>query len=97
MSKSNKPSDILERMRQTATREKPIQQEGVAIEEEDLKPIVEEKKIRFTLDLNKSQHRFLKLFALEAESDASVVVRTLIKHLENDSQLAESIQVELAN
>ena len=92
MPQTNKPSSILERMRQTATRSKPIQQTST----EDV-PIIKEKKVRFTLDLNKSQHKFLKLFALETESDASAVVRVLLKHLENDPQLAENIQTELAS
>ena len=92
MTQTSKPSDILDRMRQTATRAKPIQQPS-----SENASVAEEKKVRFTLDLNKSQHKFLKLFALELETDASVVVRALLKHLESDPQLADSIQLELTN
>jgi hypothetical protein len=47
--------------------------------------------VRFTLDLAREQHRFLKLFAVDAETDASVVVRTLLALLAEDAALARRV------
>ena len=51
-----------------------------------------ERRIRFTLDLPRNQHRFLKQFALDAEADASVVLRTLLDLLEKDDGLADNLR-----
>lgn len=48
-------------------------------------------RTRYTLDLTREQHRFLKLFALEAEVEASAVLRSLLGELEGDAQLADRI------
>lgn len=47
--------------------------------------------VRFTLDLAREQHRFLKLFALDAETDASVVVRALLALLAEDAVIAQRV------
>lgn len=92
----DKASDMLERMRSTATREKPIR-----VGEGD-KRIVKElprdpsQRVRVSLDLSKEQHKALKMFALEAETDASAVLRALLARLERDEALAESIRAELS-
>lgn len=52
--------------------------------------------VRFTLDLARPQHRFLRRFALDAETDASVVVRTLLAMLEEDSSLAKRVLREVS-
>jgi hypothetical protein len=44
-----------------------------------------------TLDLSREQHRFLRQFALDAESDASAILRALLAILEEDDLLAESV------
>lgn len=49
------------------------------------------KVIRFTLDLDFEQHKFLKLFSLENGVQASVVMRTLLLKLETDKKLREKI------
>lgn len=54
-----------------------------------------EKRVRFTLDLTRAQHRFLKLFAIDAETDASVVMRALLALLEQDSTVRERIHRQL--
>lgn len=51
----------------------------------------ERKVIRFTLDLDFEQHKFLKLFSLENSVQASVVMRTLLLKLETDKALREKI------
>lgn len=49
------------------------------------------KVIRFTLDLDFEQHKFLKLFSLENGVQSSVVMRTLLLKLETDKKLREKI------
>ncbi len=46
------------------------------------------RRVRYTLDLSKEQHRFLKQFALDAEADASAILRTLLALLQTDQELA---------
>lgn len=48
-------------------------------------------RTRYTLDLSREQHRFLKLFAVDAEVDASAVLRALLRVLEADSILATRV------
>lgn len=48
-------------------------------------------RVRMTLDLSREQHRFLRQFALDAESDASAILRALLAILEEDDLLAESV------
>jgi hypothetical protein len=50
-----------------------------------------DRRVRFTLDLERSQHRFLKQFALDAESDASVILRVLLSLLEEDGALTKRV------
>lgn len=49
------------------------------------------KVIRFTLDLDFEQHKYLKLFSLENGVQSSVVMRTLLLKLETDKKLREKI------
>jgi hypothetical protein len=51
-----------------------------------------EKRVRFTLDLERDQHRFLKRFSLDAEADAARVMRALLDQLQQDSELANRIR-----
>jgi hypothetical protein len=50
---------------------------------------------RMTLDLARDQHRFIKRFAVDADTDASSVLRTLLNLLEEDSELAERVVARL--
>lgn len=47
---------------------------------------------RFTVELPREQHRFIKQFALSADTDASAVTRVLFRQLEEDPQLAERVR-----
>lgn len=51
----------------------------------------EQRRVRFTVDMRRDQHRALKIFALDAGSDASVIVRTLLSLLEEDEALAQRV------
>jgi hypothetical protein len=90
-------------MRETAMREKPVQvgepDGGVQGDAQLEEPVAAKpgKRVRFTLDLSREQHKFLKTFALEAETDASIVVRTLLTRLEQDEVLAKEVFAELSN
>lgn len=52
-------------------------------------------RIRTTLDLSREQHRFLRQFALDADSDASSVLRALLALLEEDPELAKTVLTRL--
>jgi hypothetical protein len=54
-----------------------------------------EKPVRFTLDLSRDQHRFLKEFALDTEADASVIMRELLTQLRDDPDLAQRVQASV--
>jgi hypothetical protein len=47
---------------------------------------------RFTVVLTNSQHRFVKRFAVDHNSDASTITRMLFAMLESDQALAERVQ-----
>jgi len=53
------------------------------------------KVTRYTLDLERNQHQFLRLFSLQHEVEASKVMRTLLYLLEADSTLADRVLGEL--
>jgi hypothetical protein len=50
------------------------------------------KPVRFTLDLAPDLHMVLKRFALDAEVDASVVMRAMIVMLRDDPDLAAQVR-----
>lgn len=53
------------------------------------------KPVRFTLDLSREQHRFLKEFALDTEADAAVIMRALLTQLRDDADLAQRVQASI--
>jgi hypothetical protein len=53
------------------------------------------KRVRITVDLDRDTHRGLRQLALDADADASEVVRLLIGRALRDPGAAESIQAEL--
>lgn len=93
----DKASNILSRMRETTKREKPIRVEEADARRVAVLPSDPQQRVRFTLDLAKEQHKFLKRFAVEAETDASVVVRALLSRLEHDENLSAAIGAELSS
>ena len=52
-------------------------------------------RVRITVDLDRDKHRGLRLFAVEADTDASEVVRLLIDRLLHDPKLAEQVHQDL--
>jgi hypothetical protein len=53
------------------------------------------KPVRYTLDLAPDDHQFLKRFALDAEVNASAVVRALLGQLRGDPELAERVRSDV--
>lgn len=52
-------------------------------------------RIRITVDLDRDKHRGLRQLALDADTDASEVIRLLIARALRDPGAAESIRAEL--
>jgi hypothetical protein len=52
-------------------------------------------RVRITVDLDREVHRGLRLFAVDADADASEVVRLLIDRLLRDPGFAEQVRGEL--
>jgi hypothetical protein len=84
MKKSKKSNDLVNRMMTSATKSKPIK-----------RTTNPGKKIRYTMDMDEVQHKFLKQFALDASTDSTVVVRALLSQLERDAGLANKVKAEL--
>lgn len=53
------------------------------------------KTIRFSVDLDTDQHRFLKLFSSENGIQSSIIMRALIYQLEVDEDLANRVIDEI--
>jgi hypothetical protein len=81
-------SELLQRMRTVATREKPLSTAEPPVP--STTPPAG-KRIRYTLDLSPEQHRFLKRWAFDREVDASAVMRELLTELATDPDLAERL------
>ncbi len=55
-----------------------------------------EKVVRISVDMPRSQHKYLRDFAYDAETDGMSVVRGLLELLKEDSELAERLHRRLA-
>lgn len=98
---SRSASDVLARMKATAGREKPVSTALPPLDTEDEAPTPVRpprvRRVRFTLDLDPEQHKALKRFALEADADASEVMRTLLAQLQTDTALRNAVLTALSN
>ena len=88
-------SDLKDRIKKTAQRKrshttKHVEPEDVIGEK------AEKTTVRFTLDLEKEQHKQLKTFAVQNEVRAAEVLRVLLRRLEEDDELRVRVQAELA-
>lgn len=92
-------SDLAARLHATATHARPaVAPEPLPLAATSAAPrpaTRADKPARFTVELPRTQHRFLKRFALEADSDASAVTRALLSLLEADPALAERVHAML--
>lgn len=103
---TKRPSDVLARMKATATREKPVSTDpsettlrSEVLATEDAPPTrpPRVRRVRFTLDLDPEQHKALKRFALDADADASEVMRALLSQLQTDTALRSAVLTALSN
>lgn len=95
-----KPSDVLSRMRAATAREKPVSTAPAAetqeqdTQEEAAAPPARPprvRRVRYTLDLEPEQHKNLKRFALEADADASEVMRALLVLLQTNTGVRNAV------
>lgn len=102
MSKS--ASDVLARMKATTNREKPVStvptETSLPAAEPQEVPLPTRpprvRRVRYTLDLDPEQHKALKRFALEAEADASEVMRILLAQLQTNTELKNAVNTALS-
>lgn len=98
---TKRASDVLARMKATTNREKPVSTVLPPLDTEDEAPELTKpprvRRVRFTLDLDPEQHKALKRFALEADADASEVMRTLLAQLQTDTALKNAVLTVLSN
>ena len=47
---------------------------------------------RFTINMPKTQHRFIRQFALATDSDVSSIIRLLLGRIEHDPAFAEEVR-----
>lgn len=105
--KNNSASDIMSRMRDTASRDRAKEENAPATspvdpasaddssEKQSTPKRARQSTVRFTIDLPQSQHRFLKQRALEEDVRAASVVRELLTLLEEDPRVAETVHDRL--
>lgn len=55
-----------------------------------------ERKVRVSVDLPRSEHKYLRDVAYDAESDAMSVMRALLSEMADDPELAERVRDRLA-
>lgn len=64
-------------------------------EKNEVEVAVKRKTVRFTIDFDAEQHRFLKLFSLESGVQAALVVRALVYLLEINEDVANAVIDEI--
>lgn len=104
MTAQPKPSELLDRMRRVAVKD-PIQ--VIPAEPSDgsratampgsTGPTPTADRVRYTIDLVRPQHRFLKRFALEQDADVSAVLRAVLRLMEHDPVFADRVVDELVS
>jgi hypothetical protein len=95
MSPTRKPSSVAALRRGVGTSTSVVPTSGVDVSSPAPKPPRPEKPVRFTLDLDRETHTFLKTFALGAEVSASVVLRELLGELDEDAELANRVRFRI--
>jgi len=51
--------------------------------------------VKFMVKMPKAQHRFIRQFALDSDTDVSTIVRTLLSRIETDPVFAEELRTLL--
>jgi len=84
------PTDMRERMRRTAlgTPREVAPRQPLAVEGNLLRPRKgndRKRFIRYSLDLSREQHRYVRQYALDHDADMSLVLRVLIDEMQKDT------------
>ena len=92
-----KASDGVRRMRmsEAMSREKPASQTESKEARTSSKAPAEEKMVRVTVDLPRSEHRFLRVFAAQSGSDGMRVMRAALQELAEDEEFASRVRDRL--
>lgn len=93
---TTKTSDLAARLKATATGSRATSLPPVT-------PSIAEPKTaattiqRFMVNLPKAQHRFIRKFALDNDTDVSTIVRSLLQRIEDDPAFAEEVRTHLVS
>ena len=90
---TQRASDIAARFHASATNERPAMQ--TPQQEPPAAALTDSAIQRFMVNMPKSQHRFIRQFALELDSDASTIIRTLLTMIQDDPVFAEQLRNRL--
>lgn len=60
-------------------------------------PVVVSKPVRLNADIDRELHRWLKGFALQADTDMAHIVRALLAELQADDALADRVRAGLSS
>ena len=97
---TEKASSLAARLAATATGSRPAAAPTAPLETEPTSPsreLLASQVQRFTMNLPKAQHRFVRQFALAADTDVATIVRLLLARIESDPVFAEEVREMLAN
>jgi hypothetical protein len=92
--KKRKATDSLENLRKQLGEANP---KSSTPTDKSLARAPKEKVVRISVDMPRSQHKYLRDFAYDAETDGMSVVRGLLELLKEDSELAERLHRRLAS
>ncbi len=67
----------------------------MSVEPTEVETTIKRKTVRFTIDFDSEQHRFLKLFSLESGVQSALVIRALVYLLEINEDLANAVIREI--
>lgn len=67
----------------------------MSIEAEELDIVVKRKTVRFTIDFDATQHKFLKTFSYESGVKSALIIRALVYLLEINESVADAVIDEI--
>ena len=103
---TTKTSDLAARLKASATGSRAIGPSpspsdliGKAVEVQQTAPPAPApfQAVRFQVNMSKEQHRFIRQFAFESDTDISTIIRLLLTRIEDEPVFAEEVRSQLAN
>jgi len=93
---STKSSDLAARLKASAIGSRPALLPTPVVVAEPQPATAHHPSIqRFMVNMPKTQHRFIRQFALESDTDVSTIIRLLLTRIENDPVFAEEVRSQL--